>query len=43
MWRRYYKFATCIYGVQIIQLDEFLPLRQVKMTAVSWVHLYNNT
>ena len=27
----------------MIQLNEFLPLRQVKMTAVSWVHLYNNT
>ena len=32
-----------VYGVQMIQLDEFLPLRQVKMTTESWVHLYNNT
>ena len=39
----YCKFAVCICDVLMVQLDEFLPLRQVKMTAVSWVHFYNNT
>ena len=42
-WSGINYIVVCIYGFLIVQLNEFLPLRQVKLTAVSWVHLYNNT